>query len=320
MSSSRTIQLIVTCTDRKTVPAPKHRQVRTLKGDPVARESAWVDRIKQPATTQVLPARELYAGEHWNVVTSIPDRVGRWTVKIWVASAGLGLIPIEKRIESYGATFANGQADSIARAADRIGASDTKLDWWSGLTKRSRSIASVARANPASPIVFAGSPSYLRPLAEDLTKAVDLLNRPDQLFIASAGKSSVLPDHQLNADARLTHSDFLGGTRLSINVRIAKWLVESAPSHKFDPHSVHAELESFSKNVPKLKIYNRTRVTEKQMRSFITKEFRDARRERRNVAPHSRLLRQFRTAGFAYEQKNFRALYFEVADGMGDVQ
>ena len=317
MSSSRIIHLIVTCTDRKTVAAPAHRLVRNLNGGPVARESAWVEQLKRPASSELKPARELYAGEHWNVVTSIPDRVGRWTVETWVASAGLGLIHIEKRIESYGATFANGQADSISRATDGLAPAEVKAEWWSTLTKKTRSIASLARAYPDSPFVFAGSPSYLRPLEADLSKAVGLLTKPDRFYVASAGKSTVLTDHQLEADARLTHADFLGGTRLSINVRLAKWLIETAPSHSFKPSIVHDQLEAFCKGVPDLTRYERTRVTDEQLRSFLKNEFRAAQREKRPPTPHSRLLREFRESGYAYEQKKFRAHYIEVAQEMG---
>lgn len=318
MRSSRTIRLIVTCTDRKTLVAPDERLMRNVPGDPDARWAEWSERITPDATSSsaapALPARNLYSGEHWSVVDSIEPTIGPWNVELWIASAGLGLIPASAEVQAYGATFSSGAADSITRGVPAEARRAYNSAWWSALASYSRSITALARTNPRAPLVFAGSPAYLHPLAEDLEAATAELTGDASMFIITSGASSIPGAVMLRVEDRLATPEGLGGSLVSVNARLARWLIQSAEEHSFNPIEVQNCLDSLLESCPDRPKFDRERVDVEDVKHFIRSEFQLAATEQRQVLSHSSLLRKFRDSGKACEQKKFGALYKEVAN------
>lgn len=310
MHSIRTVRLIATCTDRKTLPAPDHRSVRDLEGTPIQRQREWIKRIRTKASSpeSMRPARDLYCGEHWSVVLDIPDEIDGWKVEKWVASAGLGLIPIDQKIESYGATFSRSQEDSIARFGDDGPSVNTA--WWSSLTARPgqgqgpKSITELARSNPGAPIVFAGSSSYVRPLAFDLQAASDQLTNPRHLFLASVSSAAGLADFRIPSSDKLIGLEEFGGTPLALNARLARWVILGASTHQFDPDAIKKAAKANDDRAPERPKYNRKKMTTAELQRFI--------RKARRVNPRTTytvLLRELRESDRACEQKKFKALF-----------
>ena len=320
MRSSRTIRLIVTCTDRKTLAAPDERLMRNVPGDPDARWAEWSERITPSATASApapaRPARNLYSGEHWSVVDSIEPTIGPWNVELWIASAGLGLIPASAEVQAYGATFSSGAADSITRGVPAEERRDYNSAWWSALANRSGSITELARRNPKAPVVFAGSPAYLNPLAQDLETAATELTGGTSMFIVTSGGNSIPGAVMLRVEDRLATPEGLGGSLVSVNARLARWLVQSAEEHSFNAIQVQNSLAVLLESCPDRPKFDRERVDVNDVKQYIRSEFQLAATEQRQVLSHSSLLRQFRDSGKACEQKKFGALYKEVANEM----
>ena len=91
--------------------------LRELDGSDVrTRLQTWRERLRT-AQAEEYPAENLYMGEHWSVVRDIPrDAIDRgWKVRLWICSAGYGLIQPSTRIKSYQATFSPGTKDYVAR-------------------------------------------------------------------------------------------------------------------------------------------------------------------------------------------------------------
>src|SRR5262245_5045531 len=103
-------------------------------GTPAERAAVWLKRVRGHRAERVA-IEGLYAGEHWSVVRSLarPTAGLGAKVRVWVCSAGYGLLTWDSRAAPYAATFTPGQADSV----DRIGrAGDTESaaqDWWKHL-------------------------------------------------------------------------------------------------------------------------------------------------------------------------------------------
>jgi len=254
------------------------------------------------------PARDLYCGEHWRVILEIPDEIGDWRVEKWVASAGLGLIPIDREIESYGATFARSKEDSISRPTEEGRANEAA--WWLALTGRSgqgrgpKSIADLAGADPSSPIIFAGSSSYIRPLSGDLQAASDQLSNPRHLFLASVSTTGDLISFRIPSSDKLIGLEEFGGTQLALNARLARWAILSAGTHNFDPDTMMAAAKRNNDRAPKRDRYKRNSMTIAELQDFI----RDA-RQNNQLTTYTRLLRELRDSGRACEQKKFKALF-----------
>src|SRR4051794_13049467 len=94
------IHAVVTCSNRKRLPAPLALTARTLPQLPVdERAHEWVRRL-EGADAPLISASDLYAGEHWSVVRSLPSVAtdGGTPVYLWILSAGYGLISAAAKI------------------------------------------------------------------------------------------------------------------------------------------------------------------------------------------------------------------------------
>lgn len=277
----------------------------------VARASrAWLERLEMTDVPGVL-ARDLYKGEHWHVVLSLRDAAAAAGIEVqtWIASAGYGLTSLDEEIKPYSATFAPSNPDSIARFS--APAKPGRL-WWEHLRHRGRKVgrptnlAELARHAPALPMLIAAGASYFDALSEDLLQAQAELHSPDLLQIVSAGtgQAPLFGRSFLPTDARLQAP--LGGTRVSLNARILKAILQSAKRHDFEPRGVREVLGSLSLDAcggrPK-----RRRQRDEDIAAFIRAGF-----EENPGSPKSRLLRRLRDSGLACEQARFGEIYEAV--------
>jgi hypothetical protein len=84
----RTMHIVVSCTDRKTREPHSEARARALPhGGLGERISAW-RRAMEAGDAARLPAADLYAGDHWQVVRSLAGSAPEGVeVRIWVCSA-----------------------------------------------------------------------------------------------------------------------------------------------------------------------------------------------------------------------------------------
>ena len=221
------IHVIVTCSNQMSLPIPGRLQLGQVSGHSVAqRARRWIARLNRANSVPKLPARDLFAGEHWSVARKFPalHRPGE-DIHEWVCSAGYGLIPVEAPIMPYHATLTPGQADSVPGVA---------ASWWLALSEWTgpapdcpRSIRALVAADPTALFIFVLSKSYLRACGVDITAATAYIKDPNQLLIVSAGAGPQgdLAGFLVPADARLQAQ--LGGTRRALNARIGAHLLST---------------------------------------------------------------------------------------------
>lgn len=303
MSVAADVHVVVTCTDRKRLPVPARLQLRSVPstGD---RFDVWKKRLEQAERST--PALDLYAGEAWQVVRELaPVAPSGHKVSRWVVSAGYGLIDINARLSPYGAAFSTGKPDSVSRGTS---VTARNADWWTRLSawrlkgdNSPRSITELASANPDAIIIVACSEVYLKAIRADLESAA---TKASQLFVISPA-GSCDAGHRVPCDARLQTS--LGGSRMSMNNRALKHLLDSSATHAFQPqkiddvfHSTLAEGEIVS--------HSRSPLTDDEVHEFIRRQREEAGEARltKSVA-----LRSLRESGKACEQKRFGRLWAE---------
>lgn len=310
------INLIVSCTNRKRYPTPTGLAVRDLDGSDVSgRLRVWKERLRSvPAERH--RADRLYVGDHWSVARGIPPLLAAevgLTVRLWVCSAGYGLIGCDSLLKSYQATFAPGNNDYVAAAAkDRAAATRA---WWQGVCTvrmggaeaRPRTLAQLAAVQPRTPMLVALSVDYLDAIADDLEV---VLQRPffkEHLSIVSCGtgQRGTWTDNLLPCDGLM--SGALGGTLTSINVRIARHLLASLSGAE----PTVEKLATLARSVPRATPQPaRQARSDRQVLAFIRSALR------RTPRPsHSRLLREYRDAGLACEQGRFANLYSVATAG-----
>ncbi len=311
---ARTMNLVVTCTQRKKLASVDRLRVGSLRQSGIkGRVDEWRGHLALNGVP-TRPARDLYAGDSWTVVRRLSALEGART---WVCSAGYGLVSIGAPLAGYAATFSPGHEDSVSGKSDTATRTFECQQWWAGVSKwvgpeagAVRSLTALARQHSRTPMLFAGSESYLRALQVDLAEAGRILG--DRLIVISAGSPELagLQAHQLPCDARFQAE--VGGARQSLNVRILERLLEEVSSEDLDvPHATDA-ICAMSENLEPLKKFDREPMTDDQVRDFINKE-----REANPKAKHSPLLRKLRDTGHRCEQSRFKQLFTEEAQRHG---
>jgi hypothetical protein len=313
---NRAVNIIVTCTSRKTQDPARGYRLRDLRERAIStRAGTWIEKLRARGESET-KASELYCGEYWSVVRSLPmtARKSRVVVRSWICSAGYGLISPESRIHPYSATFSPYEPDCATRGFVGDARRDAAQQWWQEIAQwrgprgnELRSVRSIARRYPRTPLLVVASPDYLSALEKDLSNALDTLSDPDLLLIVSAGTRSLgkLTDHLLPCNARL--QPVLGGTRGSLNIRIARLLLERVGNTLLNVERASVELGKLLRKQPPIVRYHRQAVTDQQVRTFIRLQL-----NRNGVISRSVLLRRFRDSGKACEQSRFANLYRQM--------
>lgn len=283
------LTLVVTCTDRKSAPPPAELRVRNLpEGDLKQRFEHWSVRLA--AASDKVQLKGLYRGEAWSQVARLETalRHAGFDPALFVASAGLGLMPLLSFGPSYSATFAAAQADSVG--ADRT----ENQAWWRLLLEQSGMDASAAFAGPT---LFVLSESYAQAMASDLNC---LRDRDDVLVF---GGADIIPPHQrIRADLGLRRA--LGGTATSINLRMATAWASRLNGGQLVSERIRAEWEAWAHKVRVVETYNRQSLTDDALIALI----KDLRITEPSISK-TRALRRLRDSGVACEQRRFGELF-----------
>lgn len=309
------INLVVSCAKRKTREPRAGLRLRVVRpGKAVeSRAAAWAARLRANSTAGV-PAGELYAGEHWHTVRSV---IGPPTqpVRVWVVSAGYGLVRLDTPLAPYSATFTPGQADSVSAAGGAT--MRTALPtWWKAVAELlaphlgPRKLAAVAAAHPADFLLVALPATYLSAVALDLADAVAVLGSHERLAVLSAGGTAheAIAPYLLPVNGRL--SGFAGGTMNAINARLARRLIEELGHEPLTLARCRAAVAGWHHQATDPRAPARCRATDGEVGDFIRRRLATD-----GAASPTALLRQLRDAGTACGQSRFVALFRRAGGG-----
>ena len=289
----RKLNLVVTCSERKSLPVPASLQVRSLTAtSPAERIAEWSGRLRGAGGK--LPLTELYRGEHWAQVRGLVEtaRARGYEPTLWVASAGLGLRQTDERAPAYGATFAARQPDSVG------GSAVERRWWWKGL--RDQLGTPELRELPHDgALMIVISESYADALEVDLREAA----RAGGEMLLVGGRTEIDGMARVSSDRRLAGE--LGGTLASLNVRMASaWLARLNGRALVSPQLLR------DWGVWAASVASEPRRPGKPMRDDQVREFIALRRG--SERSRTTLLTELRASGYACEQGRFAALYEEV--------
>jgi hypothetical protein len=312
----RAVNLVVSCSNRKRYETAPGLAAHKLAGSDVERRlKTWKERL-ETVQAQKYPAQELYMGEHWSVARDIPPEAKSqgWEVRLWICSAGYGLIQPGTRIKSYQATFAAGTRDYVVPGARDNGAAQ---EWWTGacsytfLGERSfpRSFAALALAYPRTPLIVALSADYLNAVEHDLLKVLEHRFFHRYLSIISCGlriNHRCWKHNRLPCDGRLSAA--LGGTLTSLNARVARFLFSL-------PADSEPTVDHWSAKLGLIEGQTRVSQSREPQSDVEVARFIESRLKTSPLASKTRLIEEFRAAGRACEQKRFGELYKRLRCG-----
>ena len=310
------VNLVVSCSNRKRYGTAPGLAAHELVGSDVrVRLQTWKKRLKT-VKAEKYPAEDLYKGDHWSVVRDIPSNAMSrgWDVRLWIRSAGYGLIRPTTRINSYQVTFAPSTIDSVANGARDQGATQT---WWAGVCSYRipddpdipRSFAALASKYPRTPLIVALSADYLSAVEQDLGGVLQHSFFQRYLSIISCGTSSKSvrwKNNLLPCDSKFSAT--LGGTLTSLNARVARFLCESKANAEPSVDRMAALVRSLETHT--VAPHSRTPQSDHDVTEFISKRLRKS-----SAISKTKLLEELRAAGKACEQKRFSELYMRLKQG-----
>ncbi len=299
-TASRPAAAIVTiCTHRKRVrPAATSTAVSLPCDSQAAVQSAWIGKI---ATLQrEVRAAALYAGRGFGLAAEAAKIAD---AKLYILSAGLGLVAADQRVPVYGLTVSSGCAESVVSKV--IGEFDGAA-WFAGLLSGPHSKRWADAVGRGSGRVLV---ALTRPYAEMVGRSLADLDPSilDRLRIFGASLATALPpklgpalapyDERLDAVLPGTRADFSQRALLHFVRTVADRHDE--PDRSADYEAVEAALDGV---VAPDRLY-RPRRTDEEILQIIVSRLR-------TQSGIARVLRALRDEeGVACEQSRFSRLY-----------
>lgn len=312
------VLVLVTCASRKFLPAPAERMLRNARGDSVADLArGWVSQLVRSGSPR-LPAAELYAGNYWSDVRSLPGYWPRGQIEVWICSAGYGLLSWRTAIGPYSATFSPGHPDSLPGRIAGPTAGPLRRSWWAALAEWEgpepglpRTIEQLVVSRPGWPVLVVASSGYLGAFADDLRASVPRLDNPDELAIISAGTRDLpgLTRHLIPCDARLRR--LVGGPMTSLNARIAGLALADAAPRPLGAAGLRAWSQGLLDGLESRPAVARARIGDDQVLEYIRGELLH-----NPGVSRSTLLQRLRDSGRACEQARFAALFLRARGGI----
>lgn len=292
---SKKLTIVVTCTNRKSVPPLPDRQVRNLPHASVeTRVAAWNDIMVRTSDTR--PLRQLYCGEAWHQVGRLEAAARAKSLEpdIYVVSAGLGLRKVDSAAPSYAATFTRGHADSVG--VDRI----ESRTWWSQIS-RSSSAACFDEAL-AGPTLLVLSEVYASAMLSDLKRL-----EPRDDVVLFGGTPRLLENQRFDSNLKLRRH--LGGTAGSLNGRMAIAWLEQQERVDMRASATRRHWETWAHEVGVITTYDRRIIDDASLQTWI----QSARRARPELSKTA-ALRMLRDSGVACEQRRFGELFAQAVE------
>lgn len=221
------ISLVTLCTNRKRLAASPTLRARTLpSGTQPFLADLWARRVYNARDR--VPAARLYAGRGFREALATVDGDAS---RLWVASAGLGLVRGTDDVPPYDLTLSPSSQDAVQGRVH--GGAFEPANWWmtinSALPSRS-TLRLLVSSRPDDLFVLTLSESYSPLLIDDIAQlaAADL----DRLRIVGSMRKERLPDHlrtiAISYDSRFDGPDSSQrGTRSDFPQRVTRHFVAS---------------------------------------------------------------------------------------------
>ncbi|MEV0731903.1 hypothetical protein [Polymorphospora sp. NPDC050346] len=300
------VHIVVTCANRKNAVVPDELRLGGLKDRPLEqRFSIWAERLGATAAP-VLPAINLYAGEHWKAALDLRQTLTS-AANLWVCSAGYGLVAVDTSLAPYAATFAPGESDSAGSSPAAM------REWWRQLTRWSwptaaapRSFTDLARQNPQAVVIAVLSESYMRACSDDLREAVTWMASREQLAILGPPKRCAEVD-EFVVPVSGALRPVVGGSMQALNVRAAAYLLRATGDNL--SYSALRQLAQDATEAappdPGRRPAGR-KLGDDEVREYIRRSLADG------PGSATSLLRRLRNEGQSCEQARFHALFAAI--------
>ena len=302
MSNARTI-VITNCTNRKRATAGKPISLRRFSlGTLKEVADSWRSRVEKASSK--LAATEMYVGRSFNDAVTVAEELQG---KLFVVSAGLGLLSATKRIPAYNLTVSGGHGAINVHLA-KLGA--TIQDWWTAINRgRCDPVSRLVVQSKADLVLIALPANYLHMIAGDISAFPRRTISRLRIFTSPAGIAA-LPAELTNAvmpyDERLEGSPF-AGTRNDFAQRAMRHFVSQLKAHTLDLTAARRKVQRALRHYKVPTIPARVRKSDDELIALLWKSWQ------RYDGNSTRLLRFLRDEALvSCEQSRFRGLWKSI--------
>lgn len=310
------LHIIVSCTDRKRVVVPDQLRFRNVARKAINVLPVWLKAL-DGYVGERLAAVKLYAGDHWKTAMMLPAVASRsgFSPDMWVASAGLGLVPMHASIPPYSATFSPGQPDSIAPEHRATLRTKAMQEWWAGLhrTKATQShrggLSSLASEYPRATFLVICSSSYVRALEQDLLAVCQALSSHGRLIIVTSKTSATkgpLDQHVVRSSNEMRR--LVGGGCTGLLSRTAQFLLAQTTPDRFRAEALNELLIRSGRDIKGRSKSSRKTICDNEIELVIAGYLNE-----NSKLSFTAALRLLRTNGYACEYHRFHQIYSAVA-------
>lgn len=302
------IHLITNCTSRKSSKLKHDVKIKDICGGSDFPSKQWQQKLQ--IQNDLVPAINVYVGDHWSKVIDIYNL----NYPVWVVSAGYGLISAKQEVCSYNATFNANDENSVSRLYRDESLAKNNIRWWNEINFKETTqendigpIQELYRKNLADVFFIVVPPNYLKVLEPEILKLTTsgIINTANT-FIFSSNQKLASPLKSLFYQAKDDFCKSLGGSRISLNIRLANQIIKNISLERAVTPQVKEMYNALVKNSSPAERFNRKKMTDGDVNSFIENELKNVNRRETSA---SKLLRNLRDKGMACEQKRFSKLY-----------
>ena len=310
------MDLLVACTKRKRGNGSPELSFRTLcPATTVGLAETWWSRT--PGVMDCRSMNELYSGVGWASSHGAYVAAQQHDIcKLFVLSAGFGLLDEQDRVPVYSATFAAEEDQVARRIVDAGTPAERHRLWWRAINAV-RGLGETplcTRLEPSNRCILAVGVHYLQACADDLVLLAQQ-RRPEDLLIICVGANlssldPALKECLLPLDLRIER--LLGGPRSTLNQRTLEWLLITViPKTGWAKGALNLYISDVLASAPNHETLPRRTVSDQEVAAWIK-----AALEQDPSMSISRLLALFRHNDTACEQGRFSHLVWAVRQNL----
>jgi hypothetical protein len=306
--------VVTSCTGRKRAEAPptlrklpSRKAIEQHGGGLAGLAGAWMAEVGR--ASERFPVTDLYAGRTIVDAMATSRTLG---ARLYVASAGLGLLDERDRVPGYSLTVAQG-SESVLPALERL--SSSVAQWWSVLNLvrhgHSHPLSALIKSRRPARVLLALPARYLEMVATDLAQLPASRRENIFVFTSPAGLEALPPDWHtqvLPYDERLDgEGSPRPGTRTDFAQRAMRHFVEDLQATGLPLAQARQAVLNALSSLKHRTLPQRRRADDDEVLHLLRTHW-DA-----HKGQSSRLLRFLRDdALVSCEQSRFRALWLQL--------
>lgn len=254
------INVILTCSSSKKLETPPSLSLKNFKKESVEELSkSWMSNILSNSFT-TLPAIEMYKGVYWEVVKKLYNNSK--INKIWVISAGYGLIDINYNISSYNIGFKDKSLNSI-KLNTLNPTKNVFSEWWDNITDITHNKISDLYNSNEIYIIYA-SYDYMKAIKNDICK---IISKPNVFIVSPDTKIKQFEPYILYTPSDLRY--VLGGNKMTSSIKAVEYLVNNFSSFNHSKINNHFKHLINQANIPTQTRTKRKKIGDEEMIKYI---------------------------------------------------